>query len=58
MPAAVELRAVVDDDLPVFFEQQFDPDAIRMTLRGEERGYANARGEEIAEVLMRLTEEA
>lgn len=28
--AAVSLRPVVDEDLPVFFEQQLDPDAIHM----------------------------
>jgi RimJ/RimL family protein N-acetyltransferase len=29
---AVVLRAVADDDLPVFYEQQLDPDATRMAL--------------------------
>ena len=30
MSGDVQLRDVIDDDLPVFFEQQLDPDANRM----------------------------
>jgi len=30
MPGDVQLRAVEDADLPIFFEQQWDPDASRM----------------------------
>ena len=30
MPPTVHLRAVDDTDLPIFFEQQLDPDAIHM----------------------------
>ena len=30
MTDAIQLREVTDDDLPIFFEQQLDPDAIHM----------------------------
>ena len=30
MPAVVTLREVIDSDLPIFFEQQSDPQANRM----------------------------
>jgi RimJ/RimL family protein N-acetyltransferase len=30
MPENVELRDVIETDLPIFFEQQLDPEAVRM----------------------------
>ena len=30
MPTGIQLREVVDDDLPLFFEHQSDPEACRM----------------------------
>ncbi len=30
MPSTISLRAVTDADLPIFYEQQLDPDATRM----------------------------
>ena len=30
MTTSIQLRAVVDDDLPIFFQQQLDPEATQM----------------------------
>jgi RimJ/RimL family protein N-acetyltransferase len=49
------LRDVRDDDLDTFFEQsQRVLEKCGFRRVGEGRGFANARGEEIDEVLFRL----
>jgi L-amino acid N-acyltransferase YncA len=66
MPSTVLLREVTEADLPIFFEHQLDPAAkdnvasLRVlekcgfTVVGYEKGFANARGEEIEEVILEL----
>ena len=59
------LRDVVEADLPVFFDFQLDPGANNMAaftardpfgfqIIGQSKGFANARGEEIEELLLEL----
>ena len=55
--SGVELRDVIEADLPIFFEHQHDPDAARMAAfpsRGEDSLADEAAGEVVEEYILKL----